>query len=201
MSLYVWVTNYMSDEYMCDRHPIIDTRESRTMCVYMSYGVCDFMYESRTIWVTNIWVICISSWILVNHELCVFIWVTKYVTWYMSHELCEWVTKTFVTSLPWWDVYTCRGMLQCVAVCCSLLQCLLHINDVFTRKGMLQRVAARNTYRWCIYMWRDVARVAACCSVLQRVAACCSLLQRVASCCSVLQRVAARITYRWCVYM
>jgi len=52
--------------------------------------------------------------------------------------------------------------LQCVAVCCSVLQ----------------RVAACCSVLQC---------VAVCCSVLQRVAACCSVLQCVAVCCSVLQ--------------
>ena len=48
----------------------------------------------------------------------------------------------------------CCSVLQCVAVCCSVLQC-----------------------------------VAVCCSVLQCVAVCCSVLQCVAVCCSVLQCV------------
>jgi len=60
-------------------------------------------------------------------------------------------------------------MLQCVAVCCSVLQCILSLKaDVQT--------------------YNDVAKifrcVAVCCSVLQRVAVCCSVLQCVAVCCS-----------------
>jgi len=56
-------------------------------------------------------------------------------------------------------------VLQCVAVCCSVLQ----------------RVAVRCSNGYTV-----------CCSVLQCVAVCCSVLQYVAVCCSVLQRVALR---------
>jgi len=52
-------------------------------------------------------------------------------------------------------VAVCCSVLLCVAVCCSVLQC-----------------------------------IAVCCSVLQCVAVCCSVLQCIAVCCSVLHRVA-----------
>jgi len=63
-------------------------------------------------------------------------------------------------------------LLQCVAVCCSVLQ----------------RVAVSfcDRNRLCV----EDAPVAVCCSVLQCVAVCCSVLQRVTVCCSVLQCVA-----------
>jgi len=61
-------------------------------------------------------------------------------------------------------------MLQCVVLCCSVMQ-----------SGAV----------YCSALQRVESCVAACCSVLQRVAACCSVLQRVAACvvmcCSVLQ--------------
>jgi len=87
LRLYVRCTSILKN--VCDGHSIMDTRESQTMCVYMSHGVCDFIYESRTMWGTNICVLGIPSWINVSHELCAYIWVTEYVTWHMSHELCE----------------------------------------------------------------------------------------------------------------
>jgi len=82
------------------------------------------------------------------------------------------------------------GELQCVAVCCSVLQCN-------TMSGsMLQRVAAcfsvLHTW-WCalaLYMYIYSQSVTVCCKdmmscrVLQRVAACCCVLQCVAVCCT-----------------
>ena len=66
-------------------------------------------------------------------------------------------------------------MLQCVAVCCSVLQC-----------SMLQYVAV-----CCSVEQLAVLQcVAVCCSVLQCVAAFCSVLQYVPLHCSVLQCVA-----------
>jgi len=55
------------------------------------------------------------------------------------------------------------SVLQCVAVCCSVLQC----------------VAVE-----CMYLLSVLQCVAVCCSVLQCVAVCCSVLQCVAVCCS-----------------
>jgi len=57
----------------------------------------------------------------------------------------------------------CHGqVLQCVAVCCSVLQCVAAL--------------------WAAgVLWHDPA----CCSVLQRVAVCCSVWQRIAVCCKV----------------
>jgi len=60
-------------------------------------------------------------------------------------------------------------VLQCVAVCCSVLQCVV---ATFHGKETNESVAV-------------------CCSVLQCVAVCCSVLQCVAVCCRVLQCVVA----------
>ena len=63
-------------------------------------------------------------------------------------------------------------MLQCVAVCCIVLQ----------------RVAACCRVLQCIAVCCSVLQcIAVCCSVLQCVVVCCSVLQCVAACCSVLQ--------------
>jgi len=71
-------------------------------------------------------------------------------------------------------------VLQCVAVCCSVLQsnksCHLYEVDISHRHTMTGRFAA------------------ACCSVLQ-CAVCCSVLQCVAVCCTVLQCVAGVLQY------
>ena len=72
----------------------------------------------------------------------------------------------------WRDFASC--LLQCVAVCCSMLQ------YVAVCCSVLQCVAVRCSVLQCVAM---------CCSVLQCVAVCCSVLQCVAVCCSVLQCV------------
>ena len=59
-----------------------------------------------------------------------------------------------------------RGVLQCVAVCCSVLQCVAGYMTCYTS---------------CLVV---------CCSMLQCVAVCCSVLQCAAAYCSVLQCVA-----------
>ena len=56
---------------------------------------------------------------------------------------------------------------QCVAVCCSLLQCVAALHTLSLSPGVHDRVV--------------------CCSVLQCVAVCCSVLLYVAVCCSELQ--------------
>jgi len=74
------------------------------------------------------------------------------------------------------------SVLQRVAACCSLVQCVkksiesegLDEEDCRKRRCMLQCVAV-------------------CCSVLQCVAVCCSVLQCAAVCCSALQCVEERI--------
>jgi len=68
-------------------------------------------------------------------------------------------------------------VLQCVAVCCSVLQCVAVYQERSCTLVLQARIIA-------IY-------VAVCCSVLQCVAVCCSVLQCVAVCSSVLQRVKA----------
>ena len=68
------------------------------------------------------------------------------------------------------------GVLQCVAVCCSMLQ------SVAVRRSVLQYVAVCcSIYSMCMIPWRvSVRRVAICCSMLQCVAVCCSALHCVA---------------------
>ena len=62
-------------------------------------------------------------------------------------------------------------MLQCVAVCCRVLQSAMTVEVEFCNHGF------------------DGATV--CCSVLQCVAVCCSVLQCVVVCCHALQCAAA----------
>ena len=73
--------------------------------------------------------------------------------------------------------------MQCVAVCCSVLQ------RVAVCCSSLQCVAVCCSALHCI---------AVCCSVLQCVAVCCSVLQCVAVCCSVLQCVAVHCSVLQC---
>jgi len=67
-------------------------------------------------------------------------------------------------------------MLQCVAVCCSLLK--------KTKSSLPSHCVASESIRACCIV--TTVR----CSVLQCVAVCCSVLQCVAVCCSVLQFIA-----------
>ena len=82
----------------------------------------------------------------------------------------------------------CCSMLQRVAVCCGVLQCVTL--DATTETSlwrcsvccsMLQCVAACCGVLWCVaVIYRVLQCVAVCCSVLQLVTAYCSELQRVA---------------------
>jgi len=74
----------------------------------------------------------------------------------------------------------CYSVLQCVAVCCSVLQHSLRVGQcgcVAVCWNVLQCVAARIT----------LVVVRLCCSVLLCVAVCCIVLQHAVWCCSVLQ--------------
>jgi len=65
-------------------------------------------------------------------------------------------------------------VLQRVATCCSVLQCVAVFRSVLM-------------VRWLVLAGEG--NVAVCCSVLQCVAVCCSVLQCVAECCGVVQCV------------
>ena len=78
-------------------------------------------------------------------------------------------------------------MLQCVAMCCSLLRFQLHSvaaencgGALRVDSSVLHSVVACCTVLCC----NRLLRVAVCRSVLQCVAVCCSVLQCVAVCCS-----------------
>ena len=86
-------------------------------------------------------------------------------------------------------------MLQCVAVCCSVLQCvaecfavccstkspaLIHVFERNIQEDIVEIVKSQGIARSLL----EVAVWCVCCSVLQRVAACCSVLQCFIACCS-----------------
>jgi len=96
--------------------------------------------------------------------------------------------------------------MQCVAVCCSVLQLLSTLCQCVSGKclsvlqtrvtmiccSVLQCVVGCSSVLQCAAVCCSVLQCAAvCCSVLQCVAVCCSVLQRVSLCCSVLQCAAA----------
>jgi len=92
----------------------------------------------------------------------------------------------------------CCNVVQYVAVCYSVLQCVIRRTMYHsTWQCLLVCCSVENLQHKsaCILgisqevNTKGLKCVAACCSVLQRVAACCSVLQRVAACCSVLQCV------------
>jgi len=67
------------------------------------------------------------------------------------------------------------GVLQCVAVCYSMLQCVASAGCGCVMLCILNReTGVCDAHLWC---------VAVCCSMMQYVAVCCSVLQYVAVCC------------------
>jgi len=79
--------------------------------------------------------------------------------------------------------------LQCVAVFCSVSQCVPGCCSVAAVCCDVVDHLRLPLMPLCV-MTPALQCVAVCCSVLQCVAVCCSVLQCVAVCCSVLQRVA-----------
>ena len=78
-------------------------------------------------------------------------------------------------------VVVCFSVLQRLAVCCSVLNCVVKLEyDPFPSYIYKVCVAVRCNVLQC---------VAVCCNMLQDVAVCCSVLQCVAVCRSVLQCV------------
>ena len=93
-----------------------------------------------------------------------------------------------------------RDVLQCVVVCCSLLQCVAtHDQGYFQCQYLLQCVALCRTMLQCFAVCCSVKGLTTkstcsaniCCSVLQCVVVCCSVLQCVAVCRDSRSRVTA----------
>jgi len=89
----------------------------------------------------------------------------------------------------------CYGLLQFVAVCCSVLQWVAVESSEHTRRlfefnlcRVQQCAAVRSSVLQFIAVWCSGLRyVAVCCKMLQRVSVCYSVFWYVAVCCSVLQ--------------
>jgi len=94
--------------------------------------------------------------------------------------------------------------LQCVAMCCTVLQCALRTPDesivCHNDELLLQYTVLCCSESQCVAMCCSVLQcVAVCCTVLHCVALCCSVLQCIAVCCSVLQCVAVCCSELQCV--
>jgi len=77
-------------------------------------------------------------------------------------------------------------VLQRVAVCCSVLQCVTAGRVPQSRGTFREGEIARDSQ--CFAVGCSMLQcVAVCCGVLYCVAVCCTVLQRAAMCCSVLQ--------------
>ena len=107
---------------------------------------------------------------------------------------CSVLQYVAVCAFSAWSYYT-AGEWR-VVVCCRVLQCALFLCDPTILQvlqcltvccSVLQRVLFRVVLLYC--------RCVVCCVVLQCVAACCSVLQCVAACCSVLQCVLSVWSY------
>ena len=69
-----------------------------------------FIHVSRYMYICVPWCVCATHYTIIQtryidvcalldmYELCACIWVTKQVTWYISHELCEWRAMCVYTS-------------------------------------------------------------------------------------------------------
>jgi len=88
-------------------------------------------------------------------------------------RLCTGVTSHHITSQI---DHTCHGVLQCVAVCCSALQC-----------AELQHTVTRMIDAW---LWRlRCDSIFTHCNTLQHTATHCNTLQRTTTHCHTLQRM------------
>jgi len=102
-------------------------------------------------------------------------------TWGVTHEVCE----RYISICPLLyrmcvgEGTHSAGVLQCVAVCCSVLRWVAVCCDE------LQCVAV--CYVTCVWVRAHILQVGR--STLQCVAVCCSMLQCVAVCCRMLQCV------------
>jgi len=85
-------------------------------------------------------------------------------------------------------------MLQCIAVCCSVLQRVAVYRSPLIAWSIPKATPFAAVYcsvlQYLAVLSNALQCVAVCCSVLQCVAVCCSVLQCVAMCCSVLQCIA-----------
>ena len=96
-----------------------------------------------------------------------------------------------------------KGVLQCVAVCCSVLQTKIAACrwcHWLVCCSVLQCVAVCCSVLRCVAVWCSVVQcVAVCCNVLHYVAVCCSVVQCGAVWCSVVQLVAVQCSVLRCV--
>jgi len=86
--------------------------------------------------------------------------------------------------------FAALGALQCLAVCCSVLQCVTGNGGQFLWT-LEEACCSCCSVLQCLAVCSSVSQSAAlCCSVLHCAAACCSVLQSAAVCCRVLQHAA-----------
>ena len=91
-------------------------------------------------------------------------------------------------------------MLQCVAVCCSVLQCVVLFSSCCSDSisAVIGSVCVTlQSIVECSSVLHYVVVVAVCCSVLQSIAVCCSVMQCAAVRCSVLQSIAVYDLCHW----
>ena len=160
------------------------------MCIYiwiyeiLKY-VCVYMYEYMNIWIyeyMNVWI----------YE---YIWIyeiLKYV-----YTLHMYIACTLLYTGDYFENEVCCSVLQCVAVCCSVLPATTtKTRSVAVFCSVLQCVAVHCSVLQCVLTapFFGATPKLEYCSVLQDVAVCCSVLQCIAVYCSVLQCVAFSLT-------
>ena len=160
---------------------------------HMNEPCCRYGWVMWHIWmryVTHTKELCHTYECVVSH-----IWMQHVSHTWMGHDSITFVTGyqrvvniAFCADVlqcitAWYRCVAVRcSVLQCVAVCCSALSC------VAVRYRVLQCVVVCcRCVPLCCSMLQHVACVAVCCSVMQCVIVCCGVMQCVAVCCNVLQ--------------
>jgi len=85
------------------------------------------------------------------------------------------------------ELTSSSSVLQCVAVCCSVLYC----STLHSVAMQLQYTACRRVLQFVAMCCTVLQDIVVCRGVVQHAVVCCSVLQCVAVCCRVLQCAAA----------
>ena len=100
-------------------------------------------------------------------------------------------------------------MLQCVAVCCSVLQRVVASHQGATPLQLQHAATCCNILKHTATCYNTLQHTRTCCNILQHTRTCCNILQHTRTCCNILQHtrtccnILQHMTYyvtsiRWC---
>jgi len=152
-------------------------------CGVVCCGVFWWAAVSLSVLQSNVWLSCIR---ILAHMLWRFFFVWR-LNYFLKNGcgdnggLCRSLCDT-----------SDRLMLQCVAVCCRVLQCSVVCRSVLQYVAVccsvLQCVAVCYSVLYCVAVWCNVLQcIAVCCGVLPCATVCCRVFSCVAVFCSVLR--------------